>query len=177
MQITAMLVVPLLLAGNVAGEDFVRTNSGGITVSNDNANTATNVPGRSHETRSGLAPGQYTGANQPMIIGNDGRVTYSDTPGMGICHLEITEDDRIKVKFPDTKFARGKSETMTLKLSAELSNKERRSVWTAVVGDVTYKATAVPYSPKAYVFRLEVIANGKLSAGAQQFYALEQKPI
>lgn len=119
---------------------------------------------------SGIAAGQYTGASQLMIIGSDGAVGYDDTP-LAISHLEITADDTLKAQFPDKKLGRGKVNTVTLKLSTN----EPRAVWTAVIGKDTYKATAIPYSPKAYVFRLEITNNGKLIAGAQQFYAIEPK--
>ena len=36
----------------------------------------------------------------------------------------------------------------------------------------TYQAIAIPFSPEAYVFRLEILREGKLTAGAQQFYAI-----
>lgn len=119
---------------------------------------------------SGIAAGQYTGASQLMIIGSDGAVGYDDTP-LAISHLEITADDTLKAEFPDKKLGRGKVNTVTLRLSTN----ESRAVWTAVIGEDTYKATAIPYSPKAYVFRLEITNNGKLVAGAQQFYAIEPK--
>ena len=124
------------------------------------------------ENGSRLAAGRYTGACQVMIIGSDGTVRYDDTP-LGICHLEITDGDMLKAEFPDKNLGRGKWNTVTLKLSTN----ESRVVWTALVRDDTYKVTAIPYSPKAFVFRLEITNNGKLIAGAQQFYSIEPKHI
>ena len=122
------------------------------------------------EDGSGLAVGKYSGACQLMIIGRDGVVSYDDTP-LGICHVEITADEILKADFPDKKLGRGRWDNVTLRLSS----KEPRAVWTAVIQNDIYKATAIPYSPKAYVFRLEITNNGKLIAGAQQFYAIEGK--
>jgi hypothetical protein len=119
---------------------------------------------------SGLSPGLYSGASQLMIIAANGVVTYDDTP-LNICHLEITADDKLKATFPDKKLGRGKWHDVTLKLTS----KEPRATWTALVKDDTYKATAIPYSPKAYLFRLEITNKGKLIAGAQQFYSIEPK--
>jgi hypothetical protein len=122
------------------------------------------------ENGCGIAAGNYTGASQVMIVSRAGVVTYDDTP-MSICHLEMAADDTLKADFPDKKLGRGKSDTVTLRLAI----KEPRMVWTEVIGSDTYTATAIPYSAKAYIFRLEITNNGKLVAGAQQFYAIEPK--
>ena len=118
----------------------------------------------------GFVAGHYTGASQLMIIGRDGVVTYDDTP-LAICHVEVIDDDILKAAFPDKTLGRGKSHIVTLRRS---TNKPRQA-WTTVMQGDMYKVTAIPYSPDAYVLRVEISTAGKLVAGAQQFYALEPK--
>jgi hypothetical protein len=125
------------------------------------------LPAMDQENRSGLLAGRYTGACQLMIIGKNGVITYDDG-SMNIGHLEITANGSLNAEFPDKKLGRGKWNDVTL----NLSNTKRCAVWTRVIKNDTYKVTAIPYSSSAYVFRLEIINNGKLIAGAQQFYAI-----
>jgi hypothetical protein len=115
-----------------------------------------------------IAAGQYSGACQVMKIGPDGAVSYDDTP-LAISHVEITADGMLQAEFPDSTLGRGKWHTLTLKKVST----QPRVVWSAVSGDKTYQATAIPFSPRAYVFRLEVRRNGRLISGAQQFYAVD----
>jgi len=123
-----------------------------------------------NEILHGLGAGQYSGASQLMIVAEDGVVTYDDSP-LGICQVEIMRNGTLKAGFPDKDLGRGKWHTVTLNLSTN----EPRTVWTTVIKDDTYKVTAIPFSPNAYVFRLEIRNNDKLVAGAQQFYAIEPK--
>jgi RNA polymerase sigma factor (sigma-70 family) len=116
----------------------------------------------------GVTPGQYTGACQVMVIAANGVVSYPDAPGPGISHIEIKAGGVLIAYFPDKKLGWGKRDTVTLKRSGKLP----REVWTYTVKGGTYKATAIPYSPEMYMFRLEILTDGKLVAGAQQFYAI-----
>ena len=125
---------------------------------------------QAQERASGIVAQQYSGACQVMKVGVDGTVSYDDTP-LAICHLHIISDEMLKAEFPDVRLGRGKWTPVTLKLVTD----KPRLVWTAVVGTDTYTATAIPYSDKAYIFRLEITNNEKLLAGAQQFYAINPK--
>jgi hypothetical protein len=116
------------------------------------------------------APGNYTGAGQVMAIDAKGVITYPDSPGPVICHIELLEDGGLKAEFPDKELGRGKWHTVTMKLSA----KEPFTVWTATMKGDTYKVTSMPYSPEAHIFRLEILTDGKLVAGAQQFFAIRE---
>jgi RNA polymerase sigma factor (sigma-70 family) len=122
------------------------------------------------ETSSGLTPGHYTGAMQLMLIDSKEVVRYDDNHS--ISHIEITTEDNLKAYFPDKKLGRGKTHFVDLKRSPQLSAMKRRSVWSTEIDGDTYEATAIPFSPEAYVFRLEILHDGKLIAGAQEFYAI-----
>lgn len=117
-----------------------------------------------------IEAGTYTGACQVMTIGPDGVVSYDDTP-LGISHLEITADDRLKVMFPDRTLGRGKWHARTLTKVSD----EPHAAWSTIIDDITYKATAIPFSPRMYVFHLEVTEHGRLIAGAKEFYAVDLK--
>jgi len=115
--------------------------------------------GAEQAIHSGLPAGEYFGANEEMIIGADGHVTFRDN--LGICSIKIEADDSLDADFP----TKDTFKTTHLRLSA----KEPRAMWTARAKDTTYKVTAIPFSEEAYVFRLEMLRGGKLIGGAQQF--------
>ena len=73
--------------------------------------------------------------------------------------------DRLQADFPSST---GIPEGVELQLSAT----EPRVAWTARLHGNTYKGVAIPFSPEADVFRLEILREGKLIAGSQQFYAI-----
>lgn len=147
-----LLVIDFNSSGN-AGEDRI-------------ANT---VAYRRQPLHSGFAEGSYTGASQLMQIAEDGTISFDDNP-MGICHLDVTDEDRLRVGFPDPELGRGRTRVRTLDLVAA----EPRLTWERQSEDVTYRATATPFSPKAYVVRIEVIRDDKVIAGSQQFFALDR---
>ena len=109
-----------------------------------------------------LAAGQYTGAGQVMVLTNR-EVRYGEN--LGICHIRIAEDGSLEVDFP--------GERTTLQL--EVVNTEPRTVWKVAKGDKTFQATAIPFSPELYAFRLEILQDGKLMGGAQQFFSLPKR--
>jgi RNA polymerase sigma factor (sigma-70 family) len=129
------------------------------------------------ENTSGLAPGQYTGACEVMEFSPTGSVSYPDRPGPCICHLEVNEDGSLKAEFPDKNLGRGRWNTITLKLSVKESQAAFRAVWTASHQGDVYKATAIPYSPGLYLFRLEILTDGKLVGGAQQYFGIRGKEV
>ncbi|HEV3387108.1 MAG TPA: sigma-70 family RNA polymerase sigma factor [Gemmata sp.] len=129
------------------------------------------------ENASGLAPGQYTGACEVMEFSPTGSVSYPDKPGPCICHLEVNEDGSLNAEFPDKNLGRGRWSTITLKLSVKESQAAFRAVWTAGHQGDVYKATAIPYSPGLYLFRLEILTDGKLVAGAQQYFGIRGKEV
>jgi len=115
----------------------------------------------------GLPPGDYTGAGQVMEIGADGKSCYDDN--LSICHIEIKPDGSLEACFPGSVGNDG----VHLQLEAvEPEARAPRVRWTAVLQGNTYTAFAIPFSEEAYVLRLEVLRDGKLIAGAQQFYAI-----
>jgi RNA polymerase sigma factor (sigma-70 family) len=129
------------------------------------------------ENASGLEPGQYTGACEVMELSPTGSVSYPDRPGPCICHLEVNEDGSLNAEFPDKNLGRGRWNTITLKLSVKESQAAFRAVWTAGHQGDDYKATAIPYSPGLYLFRLEILTDGKLVAGAQQYFGIRGREV
>lgn len=126
---------------------------------------------RDQKVNSRLRSGQYTGAAQVMQIGQDGKISYS--PALGICHMTVLEDGRVTVAF------RNKQQiwtdvTLPLAESQPPRDEEQppRTTWSAENNGYVYRATAIPYSPNAYVFRLEEWLDGKLIEGSQQFFAI-----
>jgi hypothetical protein len=115
--------------------------------------------------RSGLPHGAYTGAEQVMTIGADGKPSYPDH--LSICHIRVLANDRLQADFPSST---GIPEGVELQLSAT----EPRATWTARLHGNTYQAIAIPFSSEAYVFRLEILREGKLIGGAQQFHAISR---
>ena len=119
---------------------------------------------------SGIAAGNYTGPGQPMIIGEDGSITYDDA--LGITHVRVMPNETIKATFPDKELGRGHLHEVTLFFTGV----DPRPTWAVKIGEDTYKAMAIPYSPKAIVLRLEIIdKEGKLVAGARQFFSVEPR--
>jgi hypothetical protein len=123
----------------------------------------THTQGAESALRSGLTLGPYTGAELVMTIGTDGKPYFADS--LNICHIEILAADRLRADFTGST---GIPEGVELQLSAT----EPRVAWTASLHGNTYKAIAIPFSPEAYVFRLEILRDGKLIGGAQQFFAI-----
>ncbi len=107
--------------------------------------------------------GGYTGAGQVMIIGGDKEIRYTDN--LGICHIRIAEDGSLEAHFP------GEKQPTHL----QITETETRMVWKAVKGDKIFRATAMPFSAELYAFRLEILRDGEVIGGAQQFYALGRK--
>ena len=124
---------------------------------------------RVDQSRTGVVAGSYTGASRPMRIAADGTVSYSDQPP-GICHLTVLDDNRLTATFRDE---RGVPAEMTLQLVTTAA--QHRASWADEVDGYGVRATAIPYSDNVYVFRLEKYVGGKLTAGEEQFYAIDQK--
>jgi RNA polymerase sigma factor (sigma-70 family) len=124
------------------------------------------------DNQSALPVGSYTGACQVMTIDENGVVSYPDVPPPGICHMKIKANGVLVAEFPDKELGRGEWHTITLKLSTI----EPRPRWNTTHNGDTYQVTAIPFSPEAYIFRLEIFTKGKLVAGAQQFFALPVVP-
>ena len=116
------------------------------------------------DAESGLLPGTYGGARQIMIIGDDGVVSYPDK--LTLDSIAINADGSLEVDFPTIA---GPSSTQRLRPSAKELD---RAVWTAIVGDLVYKVTAIPHSEATYNFRLEILRDKKLIGGAQVFCAI-----
>lgn len=83
-----------------------------------------------------------------MVIRAEGEPRYGDN--LSICHIEILASDRLKATFPSST---GIPEEVELQLAATVP----RATWTARLHGNTYKAIAIPFSPEAYVFRLEIL--------------------
>lgn len=100
-----------------------------------------------------------------MMIQAEGQPHYRDN--LGIYHIEILAAERLKATFPSST---GIPEDVEL----QLATTNPRATWTAHRHGNLYKAIAIPFSPEAYVFRQEILREGKLIAGSQQFYAIKK---
>jgi hypothetical protein len=96
-----------------------------------------------------------------MVIGNDKVVRYEDN--LILDSFEIKPDGSLETIFPTET---GKQLTILLKPAAK---ENARATWKAHDGARIYKATAVPYSEETFCFRLEVLRDTNLVAGAQVF--------
>jgi hypothetical protein len=110
-----------------------------------------------------LPPGAYTGAGQVMIVAAGKKIQFRDH--LGIQHIRIHANGTLTANFP------GKINPLRL----QITNHKPRLVWETIEGGKVHRVTAIPFAPEMYAFRLEVLEDGKITGGAQQFYAIPRK--
>ncbi len=121
------------------------------------------------QVRSGLTPGDYHGSLQVMQIGGDGSITYGD--GQVLAGMTLHDDDRLKIAFRDEDEI---WTDMTLPLVSSPGPRQR-AAWSAEFLGYVYHVTAIPFSDKGCVFRLEKRQDGKLIDGSQAYFAIKSK--
>src|ERR1035441_10594385 len=109
-----------------------------------------------------LPTGEYIGAGQVMILTNM-EVRYGEN--LGICSIRVGEDGSLEADFPGERTS----------LHLQIANTEPRTVKKSRKAGKTFQATAIPFSPELYAFRLEILQDGKLIGGAQQFFSLAKR--
>jgi len=112
-----------------------------------------------------LAPGEYTGAGQVLVLKRSGENAYGEN--LGIRHIEIVADGSLLADFPDMP-REGVGHL-------QIVETDPRTVWSAIKDGKTFQVTAIPFSQTLYAFRLEVLQAGELIGGEQQFFALSKR--
>lgn len=129
------------------------------------------APGAASEesAKSGLIPGQLGGVLQTMRIDLDGSITYTDVKTL--CLMRLFEDDRLQIAFENVNHI-WTEVTLPLVIGAD---GQQRAAWSAELDGYVYRATAIPFSPRGCLFRLEKRRDDKLVHGSLQFFAVKRR--
>ncbi|MDA1049938.1 MAG: TIGR03067 domain-containing protein [Planctomycetota bacterium] len=126
--------------------------------------------GSNENSTSKLRPGLFGGFAQLMQINPDNSITYNDAKGL--CQMTLFADDRLQVAFHNDNQI-WTDVTMPLIQGA---GRSQRATWSVTSDGYTYQATAMPFSTRGCLFRLEKRRDGKLVDGSQQFFAVKSGP-